>query len=169
MAVLSAACLLFSACDKDDDNNNSDEVSQTDVEFVQKASMANFAEISAAQIAVGKAANAGIKDFAQKMLSEHGTAGDQLKSIAGTVGLSTKDSLDAAHQVLADSLNSLQGVLFDSAYINSQVRDHQMAIDIFQDEADNGQQKDLRNFAIGLLPHLQEHYQMSDSLSRSQY
>jgi len=61
-------------------------------------------------------------------------------------------------------LSMLMGMAFDSTYINSQVMDHQAAIQLFQSEASNGNDSRLRDYAQKYLPKLQMHLQMADSV-----
>lgn len=163
-ACVLTACML-SGCDKDDDDNGDGTgINDTDRQFVMMASMSNYAEIQEGQLAAVKAENEGIADYGQMMVTDHTTAGTELKTIATRLGLQAKDSLDQAHVMLMDTLESLSARAFDSVYIRSQVADHQKAISIFQNEAQNGQHQDLKKFATDLLPHLEMHLHHADSL-----
>jgi putative membrane protein len=64
-------------------------------------------------------------------------------------------------------LNSLSGRSFDTAYINSQIKDHQKTLSIFQMEINDGDNQNVRNYASKYLPHIQMHLQKADSLSRA--
>ena len=64
-------------------------------------------------------------------------------------------------------LNSLSGHSFDSAYISSQVMDHQAAVTLFQNEISNGNNSSVKSYASTYLPHIQMHLQKADSLSRA--
>jgi predicted outer membrane protein len=50
-------------------------------------------------------------------------------------------------------------------YIHSQVEDHVAAIDLFEDEEDEGKHPDLKNLARTLLPNLRMHKAHADSLA----
>jgi putative membrane protein len=102
-------------------------------------------------------------------VTDHTNAGNQLKALASQQGLQAKDSLDAEHVRLADTLERVSGRTFDSVYINSQVRDHQKAISIFENESKNGQNANLKQFANNLLPALQMHLDHADSLRKASY
>jgi putative membrane protein len=162
VAIIAAASLLFS-CNKNDNNDNSNAVSQSDIDFVKMASMSNFAEISAGQIAAQRGSDS-VASFGQMMVTEHTATGQQMKSLAGNLGITVNDSLDDQHQQLMDSLMNLNGTMFDSVYLASQVADHQAAITLFQNEIDGGQNQDLKDFATNTMPHLQMHLQKADSL-----
>ena len=154
------------ACDKDDDDDNANDTTfnETDSLFVRMAAMSNFAEIATGQMAAINAEDSTVANYAEMMVTEHTTASQQLKTIANDLGLTAKDSLDAPHVMLMDSLTTLDGLAFDSAYVNSQVRDHQLAITLFQNEATNGENARLKTFATDMLPHLNGHLQAAEDL-----
>ncbi|MBO9657272.1 MAG: DUF4142 domain-containing protein [Chitinophagaceae bacterium] len=154
---------IMSSCDKDDDDDNNGVTSQ-DREFTMRASMANFAETDAGQLAANKATNTGIKEFGAHMVADHTTANQELKTLANQLGLHAPDSLDAEHQQLKTKLMSLSGRAFDSVYIHSQLKDHNMAISLFENQANTGNNSRLREYANKQLPHLRMHLQKADSL-----
>jgi putative membrane protein len=155
---------VLSACDKDDNEND---MNSTDQTFMTQVSIGNKAEIMAGQLAATKGTNAGVKAFGQMMVSEHGQAQSDLQALASSLGRTLGDTVDAEHQALMTRLNSLTGRAFDTAYINSQVRDHQKTLTIFQAEVSSGNNNKVQNYANTYLPHIQMHLQMADSLSRT--
>jgi putative membrane protein len=148
-------------CDKEDDND----INQRDRNFAMKASMANFAEIDAGQLAATKATDAGIRSFGQQMVTEHTASKAELQNLANSLSLYAPDSLDAEHAALKTQLMALSGKAFDSVYIHSQVKDHNMAIDLYDDEGDKGDNRPLRDYARSTLPHLRMHLSKADSLA----
>src|SRR5207253_1894160 len=115
-------CLLVvTACDKDDDD---DDVNDTDRNFITMGSISNNAEIGAGQLAASKGNTAMVRAFGQHMVNEHTLAQTDLRNRATTLGISAPDTIDAMHRALMVRLNSLSGYSFDTAYMNSQVNDH---------------------------------------------
>jgi len=160
-----AVCaVLFTACDKDDDNND---VNSTDRTFVPMASISNNAEIMAGQLAATKAQSSAVKAYGQMMVMDHTTAQQDLKSRASSAGLDVSDTVDAMHQQLMAHLNSLDGYSFDTAYLNSQVMDHTNSINLFNTEVSSGSNQNLRNYASTYLPKLQMHFKEADSLRKT--
>lgn len=160
--VSGLALALLSSCDKDDDDND---LNSTDQTFMTQVAMANKAEIMAGQLAATKGSSAGVKAFGSLMVTEHGQAQTDLQSLAGSLSMNLPDSVDAEHQALMVRLNSLSGYSFDTAYINSQVKDHQKVVNIFQMELNDGDNESVRAYASQYLPHIQMHLQKADSLS----
>lgn len=163
--IAGSVCLMASlvACDKDDDTNN---VNDTDRNYVVMASISNNAEIMAGQLAAGKASNAAVKMFGQHMVDEHGPAQQDLRNRASAVGLSVADTVDAEHKALMARLSSLSGYSFDTAYINSQLKDHAKTVDLFNTEINGGNNQQLRSYAQQYLPHIQMHYAKADSIRK---
>ena len=96
-------------------------------EFVQKATVANMAEIQLGQLAVKQAQDPQVKQFAQMMVDEHTKALEQLRSAASSQGLQVASELDSKHQKLNDKLSKLQGSEFDRAYMDAMVDAHKDA------------------------------------------
>jgi putative membrane protein len=160
--------LCLTACDnKDDNNNNSDTLNSMDQSFVPQASVSNNAEINAGQLAATKATNTSVKSFAQLMVTEHTTAQSDLRSRASAVGLTLSDTVDAEHRALMTRLNSLSGFAFDTAYMNSQVKDHLKTLTLFQTEMNAGNQSSIRNYANTYEPHIMMHLQRADSIRQT--
>jgi putative membrane protein len=162
-AVVIAAFVF--ACNKDKDNKNS--LNSTDQMFVTQVAIGNNAEVAAGQLAATKASNDGVKAFGQMMATEHGAAQTELKTVGSSAGISVSDSVDAEHVALMARLNSLSGHSFDTAYINSQVKDHQKTLGIFQTELTLGNHQQVKAYASKYLPHIQMHLQKADSLSQA--
>jgi|GEM_PF-1599912 len=64
-----------------------------DQTFAQKAMEANLAEIMMAKLALQKGASAKVKEYAQMMIDEHGSANDQLKAIVSGVAMSGPEQM----------------------------------------------------------------------------
>ena len=163
--VVSLAVFVFAAffaCKKD---NNSSPVNANDKQFVTMAAMSNFAEISAAKLALTKTSDTSVQMFAQKMITDHTKAQDSLQLIAGQLGLYAPDSLDAAHVQIAAMLSAMSGRPFDSAYVHGQVTDHQTAVTLFQNENSNGSNNKVKTYVNNYLPVIEMHLMMADSLA----
>jgi putative membrane protein len=155
-----APVVLFS-CSKDDE----DSLNSTDQTFLMQASVSNTTEIQAGQLAATKASSAIVKSFGQNMVAEHTLAQSDLKTIGSNVGMAVKDSVDPAHVVIMQQLTALTRRAFDSAYIRTQLNDHQMTQTMFQTELNSGSHSEVKNYANTYLPHIQMHYTRADSIA----
>lgn len=155
---------VFASCSKDN-NDNTLTLNSTDQTFMTNAAYANNDEINFAQLALTQSSNDSVKAFAQKIITDHTNAGASLDSIATKYNVTLPTSIDSIHSVLKTQLQGYSGNQFDTAYIHGQIKDHTTAITLFQNEASNGTNLNVKNFASTNLPALQMHLQMADSLS----
>jgi putative membrane protein len=161
--ALAITGFVYSACD-DDDNDGIQEVDRT---FVMNASEANLAEIELGQLASTKSATPEVAAFGQMMVAEHQPALDELDSIADAKDLTTTTELNAKHQALKQRLSTLMGYQFDTAYMRSQVVDHQNTAALLQNEMNGGRDQDLKNYASKYLPHVQMHLDEAEEILSS--
>jgi putative membrane protein len=154
------AGLLITSCSKDDD-----ELNDTDRNFMTGVSISNTAEVDAATLAVSKASTPQVMAFAQHMLAEHGLAQTDLKSLGASVGHTVNDTIDPTHVAIKTQLMALSGREFDSAYMHTQVTDHQNTLSMFQTEQNDGQHEDVTDYADRYRPHIEMHLQRADSIA----
>src|SRR5437868_1470410 len=116
--IIVAMLATLLSCYKGDDSYN---VNQADKDFMEKAAMANTAEIDAGQIASMKGTATDIKNFGLIMANDYGLARNNLHNIAKDLKLPAPDSIDTQNFALAAQLAALDGRSYDSVYIHSQV------------------------------------------------
>jgi putative membrane protein len=142
-----------------------DALDQEDKTFVREAASGGMAEVELSKIAQ-KSANADVKRFAERMIEDHTKANDQLTSIATGLGVDLPKTLDSEHERLRQKLQTLHGKAFDDQYMRDMVEDHNKAVKLFQQEERSGHNTELKQFAQGTLPTLEEHQKMAVELSR---
>jgi len=91
------------------------------------------------------------------MVVQHGAAGDQLKAAAQKENITLPASPDSKEQQIYDRLARLSGSAFDRAYAKDMVEDHEKDLADFQNEANNGQDENIKAFAAQTIPMIQEH------------
>ena len=167
ISVFSLAAVIMTSCNKDDDNldNNNNKPNATDNNFMTQAAYANRSEVELGQLALTKSSNDSVKMFAQMMITDHTAAIASLDSLAGRYTYMLPSTPDSAHLIIKDSLNIYTGYTFDTAYINGQVRDHDRLISIYQDDITNGNADSVQAYANRLLPALQSHKMLADTIS----
>lgn len=135
------------------------ELAAAERDFALEAARAGQKEVQLGNLAVQQASAPAVRDFAQQMVSDHGAANEELKSIATTAGLTppTPEGPDGA-------LAGLTGAQFDQAYVNAMVADHEKAVALFEREATQGTHQALRDFAAAKLPTLRHHLEMAQQL-----
>ena len=132
-------------------------LSDADKEFVIKAAQGGLAEVAMGQMASEKAGNAAVKAFGQRMVTDHGKAGQELTALANTKGLAMPSDPGEKHKEAADHVAGLSGAAFDRMYMKHMVEDHEMDVKEFEKAAQSAQDADLKAWAAKTLPTLQDH------------
>jgi putative membrane protein len=132
-----------------------------DQKFAQDAAAGGLAEVEMGQLAADKASNEKVKQFGQRMVTDHSKANTELKTLASKKGLTLPDSPKPKDKSIAEKMSKLSGAAFDKAYMQDMVKDHQKDVAEFQKEASNGSDPDLKAWAGTTLPVLQEHLKMA--------
>lgn len=132
----------------------------SDQQFIDQAAAAGMAEVSAGQAARSGAQARPVKAFAARMIADHSRANKQLMALARR--LKMPPNPDAA----APPPPPPGGPDFDRQYISDQISAHQQAIALFEAEAQNGQNPQLKRFARTSLPMLRHHLQMAEAIAR---
>ncbi len=140
-------------------------LSQADQDFVIKASQGNKAEVELGQLAVDKASSPEVKKLAEHIVKDHSKANQKLNSMVKKKGVSIPENLSEEALQLKNTLAALNGAEFDKQYTAVMVDDHQKDIDEFQNESQQGQDKDVKQFAKQSLPTLKRHLSMAQSLA----
>ena len=128
--------------------------------FVQNAAQDGMTEVELGKLALDKSKNAAVRDFAQRMVTDHGKANKELASLASANGIDAPKKLDAEHQAIVNDMKSLDGARFDATYSHHMNMDHTKAISLFEAES-KAPEKELADFAQKTLPTLQEHKQLA--------
>lgn len=140
-------------------------LSQADATFVAQAAEGGMAEVQAGQLAAQRARRAPVRKFAEQMVNQHTQANQQLMQLAQAHGITPPAEPGQAYQRQMQRLERLHGYAFDRAYIRSQIADHRAVIALFQREAQDGQDPDLKNFAAQTVPLLEQHLQEAERLA----
>jgi putative membrane protein len=147
--------------------NVGSKLSMVDRQFVHDATIGGMTEVQAGQIAVNRASNGDLRQFGQQMADDHQRVNNQLTELAQQKGIGLPTGLDMDSQNIISKLNSLHDKDFDENYITGQVNAHTETIKLFENEANSGQDADLRAFASATLPTLQHHLHMIKNLQTS--
>jgi putative membrane protein len=140
--------------------------SSADREFAMKAASGGLAEVQAAQLAEQRAASPQIKQFAQRMITDHTAANTELQQIAKQANISLPAQPTGKDAAEGQKLRGVTGTAFDQAYAQGQLQDHRETAELFQKEASSGQDPALKAFAQKTLPILQQHLQMVEALNK---
>ncbi len=148
--------VLFSivSCKKADTTVDETKLNGTDSLFIQKA----------AALALTKVDSAYMIAYSESMLFDHSKARNDLKVMGNVVGFTIKDSISNQNKTLIAYLASITDSTFDSTYVTSRLVPKQMIVDMYIDEVDNGNQKNIRNYASYYLDIVRQQYNRADSI-----
>jgi putative membrane protein len=135
----------------------------SDQQFLSKAAEGGIAEVHLGQLAGQNGANRCVKQFGQRMVSDHATANEHAKSVGIQKGIVLPVSMNPAHQSTYRNLSIQTGKEFDKAYMAEMIRDHREDIAEFRSEAESGSDADIKAWAVKTLPMLEEHLHMAES------
>src|SRR3984957_16805168 len=152
VSPLAAAPLAFGADDPD-------------ATFYKKAAESGIFEVEAGNQAQQKANMQPVKDFGAMMVKDHTAAGDQLKSLASSKGVSLPTSASVSEMAEKGKLDVLSGDTYDKSYIRGQIKAHHEAIALFKKEIASGQDADAKSFAQQRLPTLQHHLKAAQAIA----
>jgi len=141
------------------------EVTKQDSKFMMQAAQSDMAEIMLGNMALQKSQNAEVRKFAQMMVDDHTKTSQQLKSMAATKNVTLPADVDAKQKYIIDKLSVMSGDKFDMEYMKGQVKAHESAVKLFQNESGRGTDADVKGFAVTTLPALQMHLNMARATS----
>jgi putative membrane protein len=129
--------------------------------FVREAAAGGMAEVELGRLASEKASSPDVKQFGDRMVTDHGKANDELKQLAQQKNITLPTELDAKHKATRDRLAKLSGAAFDKAYMTDMVADHQKDVAAFKHESTAGKDGDVKSWAGKTLPTLEDHLKMA--------
>jgi putative membrane protein len=139
-------------------------VSRGDRNFFVTAAEDGMAEVELGKLAQQKGGSEQVKGFGTQMVTDHTKAGDELKALAGSKGV-TLPSTPGKHQKDIDKLAKKSGAEFDRDYARHMVDAHKKAVSLFQKTAKAGDDADVKAFAGKTLPTLQQHLEHANTLN----
>jgi putative membrane protein len=137
-----------------------------DAEFVDKAGMIGKVERQAGQLALDRSSNADVKAFARRMVDDHARIADELRHIGAQKGVPVQTRMLVDPEVTA--LRAKDGRAFDAAYVAlAGPRAHEAAVRLYETEAKEGRDPQLRAFAARTLPTLNAHLSAARQLAKT--
>lgn len=137
---------------------------EDDTEFAVSAADGGMLEVQLAQLALTKATSPRVKEYAQSIIDDHTKANEELKTLAQTKNISLPSTLSEKSQKKYNDLAEKTGADFDEAYSEFMVKDHKEDVDKFKKAAEKAEDADIKSWAAGKVPVLEQHLSMAESL-----
>ncbi len=135
-----------------------------DRDFLMDAAMGGLEEVELGRWATQKGTSEAVKQFGQRMVTDHSQANTELMTLATSKGITLPSALDEKHQKEVAKITAMSGAAFDRAYAKKMLSDHKKDVSDFEKQSNRGTDPDLKAFAAKTLPTLQEHLQMTTTL-----
>jgi putative membrane protein len=142
--------------------------SSRDAKHMKDLAIANMAEVETGKLALEKAQDPKVKEFAQHMVDDHGKMLDEVKQLAQSKGVDLPSAPDAKHEKAMKKLQSASGASFDREYMRAMVKDHRDALKLAQRTAKGAKDPDLKAAAQKAAPDIQEHLKMAQDLAKNE-
>jgi putative membrane protein len=143
----------------------SGQLTSQDQKFVMEAAQGSMMEVELGRLASQKATNADVKAFAQRMVTDHGKASDQLEQVVSQKGVTLPTTLPQDMSNEMDKLSRASGAEFDRMYMSEMVKHHRKDVSEFEKQAERGGDPAVRAFAQQTLPTLREHLRLAQDLA----
>jgi len=161
-AAAALALVLVSGCSNapfglSNISQETSSLSAADRNFVSQAAYSSLAEVRLGEIAQERGSSAAVREFGQNMVTEHTQMNQDLINATANKGVTPPTSPDDGREAVADALEQLSGADFDRQYIAQQLADHQTTLTLFQNQAERGQDVELRQFAQRYEPVIERH------------
>jgi putative membrane protein len=138
-----------------------DVANTSDIVFLKTLANGSRAEVELGRLAAEKSSTSGVDRFGDHMVKDHSSANSKLAGLARSSRVELPKELDAAHEAARGELQRLSGRAFDLRYAESQIKDHQKAVQLLVYVIGSGQHAGVRQFAVDTLPVVMGHLEMA--------
>src|SRR5207248_5959538 len=114
-----------------------------------------------------KASSDQVKQFGQRMVTDHSKANDELKSLAEKKNITLPTDIDPQDKATHDRLSKLSGAAFDRAYMQHMLADHRKDVNEFKRESTTGKDPDVKTWASKTLPTLEDHLKLAEDTTKA--
>lgn len=164
LSSLAALCLLAATQARADDKDNRGQFTAKDYKFVTEATEGGTMEVGLSHLAADKSVNASVRDFANRMVTDHSKANDELAHLVAQKGAAPPEISQKKQEKMTERLGKLNGTEFDKAYMKDMLSDHKKTVKLFENESIAAEDPDLKAWVNKTLPTLQDHLRMAQSV-----
>lgn len=143
--------LLFATVAVAQSNNLKDEL------FVKKAQLGGDKEIRLGKLASERAISLDVKKYGGMMIKDHQAAHEALSRLMQQRDYPPVNNENKDADKAFDKLSGSSAGDFDEAFMEEMLKDHEKVVDLFEKEAEKGNDPEMRQWAKEKLPVLQKH------------
>jgi putative membrane protein len=156
--------LLIPRRDSEQQERNPSSLRSNEAQLLDRFAQTQLVEVAAAQLAVQKAENPHIAQYAQQLLNDHTQYNSQLTQLANQKGTVLPVDLDPNSRARLAQLTQLQGAAFDQAYLEQTIETNNSSINELQQAARSTEDPEIQAFIAQFLPIQQQHLQLATIL-----
>lgn len=134
--------------------------------FIKDAASGGAMEVELGQAAVKNAMSQDVKDFGQRMVTDHGKANEELKTLVGKKQVQVPTELERKHKSKVEKLSKLSGEEFDKKYMKAMVKDHVKDVADFKKASKKAKDPELKAWIDKTLPVLEQHLQQAKDVAQ---
>lgn len=130
-------------------------------EFLAQAIQDSMVEVDLCELALRKSDRDEVRAFAQKMIDDHSTMGQEMKKLAFARGVLLPGGPGPEDRSHLERLSKLSGKEFDIDFISYNVAEHEKDIKIFSHYAEHGADARITKLAANAVDVLSQHLRMA--------
>ncbi len=167
VSLFAAAALITTPAFAQLMKKSDQKIDNADAAAMKQLAQANLNEIEGGKTAASKAQSPDVKQFAQKMLTDHTQMLNDLKTLAQQKGVALPESASIKDMAQLKLMERSSGAEFDKKYMAEMVKDHQKDAQETQDLASKAQDPDFKAAVQKAHGKINEHLQMAQRIAGS--
>ena len=138
---------------------------KTEIEnFVKKAANGGLFEVQMGDTASKKATNQQVRNFANRMVTDHSAANQMLHAAVQGLNVTIPSTLEKQYQDQINRLSKVKANEFDKEYMNQMVKDHEKDVSEFEKAEKNLPAGALKTWVSATLSTIKKHLDMAKSI-----
>src|SRR5215475_4463390 len=134
-------------------------------EFMANAARGGMLEVQLGNLATQKASSNDVKQFGERMATDHSQLGQKLQQLASNLNVTLPQDLKPEQQAVVSRLEKLSGKAFDREYMKEMVNDHVKDISEFERAEKEATVAEIKQFATESLPTLRDHLKQAKEIT----
>jgi putative membrane protein len=130
---------------------------RTDSKFIHEVVAGELMEVRLGQIAAKRATNPEVKQYGQRMVTDHQRLENQWTDMASKHGMPIKPALGSRHRAKVTYVQSAAPKVFDREFMTMVIGTHEDEVPYFENEGMSAHSEPVRKLVAYELPILREH------------
>lgn len=141
------------------------DLDKDDQRFLREAGEHSLLQKQAGELALEKANHPQLKQYASKILDDHGPSHKELEVLASAKGFELPIELAGSKRGVMENLRQMKDAGFDREYADEVAVDaHEDAVELYENAVEESEDDEIRAYAEKRLPMLQQHLAKGEEL-----